>query len=498
MRVLVTGGTGLIGEGVLPCLLRAGHEVRLLARHAEGAARVWPENVEAFPADVTDTASLREAASGCDVVVHVTGIAKESPPDLTFDGVNVEGTRNVVREAQRAHVRRFVYVSSLGAPTGRSAYHRSKRAAEAIVREFDGEWIVLRPGKVYGPDDDVVSMLLHLVRTMPVVPVVASGEQRFQPIWYQDFGAVVAEAVQRSGLVATALDVAGVEVTTTNDVLDRLSDLTATTPRRLGIPAPVVALGTKVADVFGIDLPIDPQMLTMLLEENVIEDGASNGLLELGVTPTTLAEGLARLVDIQPEQMLGDGVGALERKLFWVDVRGARTDAVGLMATLKSRINDIMPIDFAAEPGAPEALTDGATMTAALPLRGTIQMRVEEEGDRRVTLATLLGHPIAGVVSFATSDRPDGALRFEVVIHWQAATRPDWLLLKTAGAPLQNANWKTVVQRMVELSGGHASDEVRSEASVLEGREARRVTDWMRSLVVDRKRADHRKEVESP
>src|SRR5690606_11950755 len=151
MKVLVTGGTGVIGNGLLPALLGAGHQVRLLTRHAEADAREWPEGVEAREADVADPGSLHGAADGCDAVVHVTGIVKEAPPDVTFARVNVEGTRNVIAEAERAGVPRFVFVSSLGADRGRSDYHRSKRLAEDRGRACRSTGLVVRPGCVYGP-----------------------------------------------------------------------------------------------------------------------------------------------------------------------------------------------------------------------------------------------------------------------------------------------------------------------------------------------------------
>ena len=86
----------------------------------------------------------------------------------------------MVREAERCRVARFVYVSSLGAEAGDSPYHRSKRRAEEIVRGFAGGWIIVRPGNVYGPGDEVVSRMLAMVRTFPVLPVLGT-ERREVP-----------------------------------------------------------------------------------------------------------------------------------------------------------------------------------------------------------------------------------------------------------------------------------------------------------------------------
>lgn len=111
MRILVTGGSGLIGEALMRELLARGHHLRLLSRHAEAAAAKWP-GVEPFQADVSSAPSLRGAAEDCDLVLHVAGIVEERPP-ATFESVNVAGTANVIAEAQRAGVPRLFYVSRL-------------------------------------------------------------------------------------------------------------------------------------------------------------------------------------------------------------------------------------------------------------------------------------------------------------------------------------------------------------------------------------------------
>ena len=76
MKILVTGGTGVIGAGVVPELLTRGHAVRLLSRHARQDAQQW-EGVEPFNGNVADAASLTGSANGCDAVVHIAGIAME-------------------------------------------------------------------------------------------------------------------------------------------------------------------------------------------------------------------------------------------------------------------------------------------------------------------------------------------------------------------------------------------------------------------------------------
>ena len=135
MKVLVTGGTGVVGHAVLAALLERGSHIRLLSRNARHDSAEWADRVEPLPGDVSRADLVQGAAEGCDAVVHIAGIVSESD-DQTYESVNVTGTRLVLAEAERAGARRVVFISSLGADRGQSGYHQSKRKAEELVRKF--------------------------------------------------------------------------------------------------------------------------------------------------------------------------------------------------------------------------------------------------------------------------------------------------------------------------------------------------------------------------
>lgn len=480
MKVLITGGSGVIGEGVIAELLERGHAVRLLSRHAKEDAKQW-KGVEPFEGDVADTESIATAAEGCDAVLHIAGIASEDPPETTFAKVNVGGTRNVLAEARRANVRRFVFVSSLGADKGESAYHQSKRDAEQLVRQSDLDWTVVRPGNVYGPGDEVISLILKMVRALPAIPVIDDGGQEFQPIWFEDLAKVLASAVERHDLRDRIWEAAGPDVTSLNDLLRRFAEITGRAPVRVPIPA---ALAQLVARFAPIDLPIDENKLAMLAEANVVS--RANALELLGIAGTTLDRGLRMLADALPESLPEEGVGALEHKHFEALIRGSRHSAASLMTMFRDRVNDFMAVEFAAEPGAPERLELGATLTGAIPLRGNFQVRVEVAEPAHVVLATIEGHPLSGIVEFTTSDSGDG-VTFAIDIYARSSGFLDWIAAKTVGASAQNANWRTVVQRIIDASGG-TSDGVHESKEKLSDEEATQVEKRVRRIVDKRKR----------
>ena len=492
MRILVTGGTGVVGEAAVEALVERGHEVRLFSRNAEKDVEQWPDVVEAMPGDVGNAAHLKNAAEGCDAVVHVVGVVAETPPEATFDRINVQGTANVVREAERAKVKRFIYISSLGADRGESDYHRSKKRAEDVVRTFEGNWTIMRPGNVYGPGDDVISLLLKMVRSLPAIPVIDSGDQPFQPIWAGDLGEAIAVAVERKDLATRVLELAGLEQTTMNDVLDRLARITGKQPARVPVPSFLATIGAKAAGLFGVDIPLKEGQITMLLEGNVLKDQSRNALTgTLGITPTPLDEGLALLADALPELTPKDGVGALKRKQFWADIVGTPYTPEGLFEVFRRDFSKLTPmhLQIGVEPGTTAEIEQGATLTMSLPARGTVQVRVEEINERRMTLCTLEGHALAGAVRFITEQRGD-AVRFLIEVYDRPATVADWVMMNPIGDGMQSRTWEETVERVVLASEGLAVNGVEKEETTLDPQKAGEIDEWVEFLVADRKRAE--------
>jgi nucleoside-diphosphate-sugar epimerase len=492
MKVLVTGGTGVVGTATVSRLVKNGHDVRLVSRNAARDVKQWAERVEPWAGDVSSGATVEGAAEGCEALIHLAGIVEEEAPDRTYDGVNVAGTRNMLVEAERAGVRRFVYVSSLGADTGSSPYQQSKRAGEQLTRQFSREWVICRPGSVYGPGDDQLSLLLRMVRSLPAVPVIGDGEQAIQPVWHEDLAEALAQIVERPGLEGRELNVAGPEVTTQNDLLDRMSRLTGRDPVRVALPEFMASSGMKALGAVGIDVPFNDSQLTMLREGVVVADPRLNALTEvLGVQGTPLDEGLELLADAQAEQLPAEGVGTLKRKRFWADIRGSERSAEELLEHFKQHFAEMAPgfMQVAAEPGTPSTISDGATLTLSLPVRGHVQVRVEEVTDRRVTMVTLDGHPLAGTVRFLAEPRGE-CVRFEVQVYDRAANVVDLLMMRTVGDFLQNRSWETVVSNVVETSGGEAERGVERDVASLNAEEAEAIERWSEELVLRSKREE--------
>lgn len=494
MKVLVTGATGVIGGPTVAALLRQGHAVRLYSRHASESVKLWPRGVDAVDGDIADRAAMREAMRGCDAVLHLAGVVSEEAGRGSFEHVNVDGTRRAVEAAEAAGVRRFVYVSSLGAERGTSAYHRSKFKGEEYTRTFPREWVVLRPGNVYGPGDEVISLLLKMVRVLPVVPLIDGGEHPFQPMWVEDLAEALVQSLERADLVGRTFDLTGPDLTSMNDLSERFEKLTGRSPLRVPTPGFLVVFGARAASLLGLRIPLDKGQVQMLEEGNLIRDPARNALTSVfHVTPTALDEGLRKLADTLPEQLPDEGVGAMVRRHVWADIVKVTLPPEGLFERFRQRFSEITPwhVAVGAEPGTPFVPERGQTLTMHLPLRGNVQVRVEELSPLHLTLVTVAGHPIAGAVRFRVEPVTQGHVRFHVEVHDRPWDIPDWLVMSTVGGRIQIATWRSTVDNLVTESGGEALDGIHDESETLRGAEARAIETWVRAMTDARKRDLH-------
>jgi putative NADH-flavin reductase len=158
-RVLIIGASGGIGIEAVRLALAGGHRVRALARNAE-RIRIDDPALETRSADAADPEAVRSALEEVDAVIHVIGVAPSLRRMFTPIDVFSKTTAVLVSEMARAGVRRLVAVTGFGAGDSRKALscperipHRlflgtayaDKDRQEAIIRESDLDWLIVRP-----------------------------------------------------------------------------------------------------------------------------------------------------------------------------------------------------------------------------------------------------------------------------------------------------------------------------------------------------------------
>ena len=172
MKVLITGATGLLGGHLIKELQQRNEEIRALVLPVENADNLLKQRIEVVRGDITDACSLEPAVKNVEVIFHLAGMMGVWRPLADYRLVNVKGSENLYKAAQKAGVRRFVHTSShtvYGLGHGRfltendllrpdpDPYSISKAEGDRLLRRLllssDVETVILRPGTFFGPGD---------------------------------------------------------------------------------------------------------------------------------------------------------------------------------------------------------------------------------------------------------------------------------------------------------------------------------------------------------
>ena len=293
--ILVSGGTGFVGAAVVAELLGRGEAVAVLGRDAARIERRFGAQVTVRTGDVRDPASLAPAMAGVDVVINAVQFPgspiENKRRGWTFKAIDFEGTVHQVDAAKEAGVKRFLYVSGVGAaPDAPKHWFRFKWQAEQHLASSGLEWSVVRPTWVYGPSDNSLNRILRFGRYLPFIPNFGDGKQTMQPVFIDDVGRLLADAALRPEAANQLFELGGPDVLTMDEVIK--AALAVTGKKRPILHQPVVfgkALG-RVASLLPSP-PLSADAIDFLLAPAVADTTRLKEALNPTLTP--LRAGLA-------------------------------------------------------------------------------------------------------------------------------------------------------------------------------------------------------------
>jgi uncharacterized protein YbjT (DUF2867 family) len=232
--ILLTGATGAVGGALLPKLLEENHTVKALVRNPQQASLGGIEVVEG---DVLSGAGLDQALEGTDVAYYLIHSMGRSPGDFELN--DRIGARNFAEAAERAGVRRIVYLGGLP-PSGGGSAHLSSRAEVAeILATAVPEPVHARAAMVIGADSASFTMLSQLVHRLPLMVGPKWIDTRTQPIAADDVTNALARLADFEA-PPSDVELGGAEIVSYRQMMDRFARLEG---RRepLIIPVPVLS-----------------------------------------------------------------------------------------------------------------------------------------------------------------------------------------------------------------------------------------------------------------
>ena len=237
MRCVVFGATGYIGGRVVPALLDAGHQVRVVARAPDKLDDApWRDRVEAVRGDVTSADDVTTAIEGQEVVYYLVHSLNRSD----FVAVDRRAAQAVADAAGRQGVRRIVYLGGI-VPDGDhlSAHLASRAEVGRIFLAGAVPAVVLQAAMIIGSGSASFEMLRYLTERLPAMITPKWVRNRVQPIAVRDVLDYLVHAAELPPEVNRAFDIGGPDVLTYLDMMRRYA-VVAGLPRRLVLPVPVL------------------------------------------------------------------------------------------------------------------------------------------------------------------------------------------------------------------------------------------------------------------
>lgn len=224
--ILVTGGTGFIGQALVRHLADAGYKVRILLRASSQSPNL-PRSlpVEVAISGLNDERGLRAAMVGVDIVYHLAG-AEWLGAYASLMEIDIQGTQNIVAAAADARVRRLFFVSHLGADRA-SAYPvlKAKAIAEEYIRRSGIDFTIMRTAIVFGNNDGFTTGLAQLVSSIPTFFFVpGDGENLLQPLWVEDLTTCLVWGLNDERTFNQMFEIGGPEYLTFNQVVQTVME----------------------------------------------------------------------------------------------------------------------------------------------------------------------------------------------------------------------------------------------------------------------------------
>jgi NADH dehydrogenase len=264
--ILVTGGTGFIGKALVRHLTEAGYPVRLLIRPSKKSPDL-PKGmpVEVAVSNLTDVRGLRSAMLDVDIVYHLAGVEWHGAHANLMD-VDIQGTQAISKVAADGGVKRFLYVSHLGADRG-SAYPvlKAKAIAEETIRRSGVCYTIIRSALAYGMNDHLTNGLASILKMFPFFFFVPEeGNTLLQPIWIEDLVTCLVWALDNELTVNQTYSVGGPEYLSISHIVQSVQEKINLKRKLVHIFPPYLRALTVVLESMFPSLPVSVYWLDYL------------------------------------------------------------------------------------------------------------------------------------------------------------------------------------------------------------------------------------------
>jgi uncharacterized protein YbjT (DUF2867 family) len=220
MKVILFGATGNLGKCIAAEAVKQGHDVTAVVRNTtKGEILKQTVNCKVLIADVTKASSLEDCCNGFDVVISSLGksVSINDSSKATFEEIDLHANTSILAEAQKASVKKFIYISAFHAERyPHLTYFNVHQAFSERVMRSGLNYSIIKPPALFSAFTD----LFDLARKGRMLHI-GKGDKLTNPIYEGDLATICIESIQKANVM---IEAGGNEVLTRKQINEIIQD----------------------------------------------------------------------------------------------------------------------------------------------------------------------------------------------------------------------------------------------------------------------------------
>jgi len=209
-KVLLAGATGYLGGYILSELLEQQHEVRVIVQNRAKLEQNNSQKVEIIEAEITKPSSIKNCCDNIDFVISTVGITKQKD-GLTYMDVDYQANKNLLKEAKKSGVKKFIYISLLnGQKLKNLKICEAKELFVDELKESSIDYCIIRPNGFFSDMAEIFYMAQK-----GRVYLFGNGEYKANPIHGEDLAIVCVNSIENT---EKEINVGGPETLSQNEI----------------------------------------------------------------------------------------------------------------------------------------------------------------------------------------------------------------------------------------------------------------------------------------
>jgi len=279
MNVAIFGATGFVGKYLLEELKKHDYNAQILIRKGSENKIDISSNHKIILGDISNKDAIKQTLKDADAIIYTIGIIREfKRKNITFDYLHHQGIKNVIEEAEKLKIKRFVLMSANGVKKEGTKYQTSKYLGEMALINSNLNWTIFRPSLIFGDSDGRDEFCAQLKKDMLSLPFPAplfhkgllpfnAGQFKMSPIHVKNVASFFVKSIKIDNTFNKTYELGGPNDYTWKEIIKIISN--AYGKNKWTMPAPVIPIKilAYLFDSFKW-FPITNGQLTMLLEGN--------------------------------------------------------------------------------------------------------------------------------------------------------------------------------------------------------------------------------------